>query len=141
MKGQIIDNSLYTHEKAVIEEWRRNSNSRGYCCERHGSAQREEALKVLNSLRVVFEANRTREIARTIEIAIMREETIGDSIFTKADGKEACGVGIRRHGKVVLNEQRTSDTYFRSYCKPHAAIAKREAKAHEVRMARQAARK
>ena len=66
MKGQIIGNSLFKvndtgklcdvgitpHEKAVIEEWRRNSNKIGHYCERHGDARRDEALKVLNSLRV-----------------------------------------------------------------------------------------
>ena len=66
----------------------------------------------------------------------MRVETIGDSVFTKADGKQDCGVGIRRHGKAVLNEQRKGDTYFSEYCKPHAAQAKREAKAKQVRLER-----
>ena len=67
----------------------------------------------------------------------MREETIGDSVFTKADGKRECGVGIgRSHGKAVIEERRKGDTGIAEYCKPHAAQAKRDAKAKEIRLAR-----
>ena len=66
----------------------------------------------------------------------MTNETIGNAIFSEHTRGKACGILPGRHAPATVERVRTDNFGVEYFCKPHAAQAKRDAKAKEVRLAR-----